>query len=105
MKLLLATSNLHKTLELKAILKSLFKPFDLYSLRDLKDYTPPIETGETFEENAILKGVHAAKFSDMLTISDDSGLVVPALSGAPGIHSARYSHDGATDKENITKTP
>ena len=99
MKLLLATSNLHKILELKAILKSLFQPLDIYSLRDLKDYTPPKETGNSFEENAILKATHAARFSGMLTIADDSGLVVPALDGAPGIHSARFAFDGATDKE------
>ncbi|MCH9617286.1 MAG: dITP/XTP pyrophosphatase [Chlamydiia bacterium] len=103
MKLLLATSNLHKTLELKAILKSLFKPFDLYSLRDLKDYTPPKETEDSFEGNAKLKAIHAAKFSGMLTISDDSGLVVPSLDGAPGVFSARFAGDAATDKENINK--
>lgn len=103
MKLLLATSNLHKILELKAILKSLFEPFDLYSLRDLKDYTPPKETENSFEGNAELKAIHAAKFSGMLTIADDSGLVVPSLNGAPGVLSARFAGEGATDKENTQK--
>ncbi len=103
MKLLLATSNLHKILELKAILKGTFPKIDLYTLRDFKDYTTPEETAETFEENAELKAVSAAKFSGLLTLGDDSGLVVPALNGAPGILSARYAGPHATAKENQEK--
>lgn len=103
MKLLLATGNLHKTLELKAILKDAFTSLDLYSLRDFKDYIPPEETGSSFEENAQLKAAHAAKFTGMVTIADDSGLVVPALDGGPGIVSKRYAGENATDKENILK--
>lgn len=103
MKILIATSNLHKSLELKAILKSTFSSLDLYTLRDFKDYKAPEEVGENFEENAKAKAIHAAKHANMLTIADDSGLVVPALNGMPGIVSARYAGDGATDKENIEK--
>jgi XTP/dITP diphosphohydrolase len=76
---------------------------DLFSLIDFPDYTPPPETGSTFEENAVIKAVDAAKMLDEWVISDDSGLVIPALDGAPGILSARYASEMATEKENRKK--
>ena len=103
MKILIATNNLHKSLELKAILKSTFTGLDLYTLKDFKEYKAPEETSKTFEENARAKATHAANFAGMLTIADDSGLVVPALNGEPGIVSARYAGEEATDKENMEK--
>lgn len=57
----------------------------------------------TFEENAILKATHAASALNRWVIADDSGLVVPALGGAPGIYSRRYAGENATDKENRQK--
>lgn len=101
MELIIATQNLHKFRELRALLKPL--PFDLFSLKDFSNYIPPIETGKTFEENAILKATHAARHLRKLCIADDSGLVVPSLNGEPGIHSARYAGEKATDKENRLK--
>lgn len=103
MQLLLATGNLHKILELKAFLKSQFRGIDLYSLRDFPKYTAPEETEDTFEGNAKLKATHAAKEMGMLTLADDSGLVIPALGGEPGIRSAHYAGDEATEKENREK--
>ncbi len=61
------------------------------------------ETGLSFVENAILKARHAAKLSGLPAIADDSGLEVDALNGAPGIYSARYAGNGATDAENNQK--
>lgn len=61
------------------------------------------ETGLTFVENAILKARHACELTGLPAISDDSGLEVDALNGAPGIYSARYSKEGATDQENCDK--
>ena len=61
------------------------------------------ETGSTFVENAIIKARHAAKQTGLPAIADDSGLAVDALGGAPGVYSARYSGDQATDQSNITK--
>jgi len=61
------------------------------------------ETGATFRENALLKARHAAKAAGLPAIADDSGLEVDALGGAPGIHSARYAGERATDKENNDK--
>jgi len=102
MKLLLATQNLHKVREFKDMLKPL-KNIDIYSLRDFPEYTPPPEDGHTFEENASKKATHAAKELKMLTLSDDSGLVVPLLNNKPGIHSARYAGPDASDLDNRQK--
>ncbi|MCH9610234.1 MAG: dITP/XTP pyrophosphatase [Chlamydiales bacterium] len=98
MKLILATTNAHKARELKALLKHL--DYDIYTLMDFPDYVPPEETGKTFEENATLKAESAAKALGEFVVADDSGLVVPAINGEPGIYSARYAGEGASDKEN-----
>lgn len=103
MKLLLATTNLHKILELKALLKASFPSLDIYSVRDFKDYVHPEEIYDTFKGNAELKALEAAKHFDMLALSEDSGLVVPSLNGEPGVKSARYAGEDATDKDNIEK--
>jgi len=102
MKLLFASRNLHKTLEFKQIIKEI-EGIDVYTLRDFPDYRQPEETGETFIENAELKAAHAAKTLECIAISDDSGLVVPALNGAPGVFSRRYAGENATDRENNQK--
>ena len=103
MELVIATSNLHKVLELKAMIRSLFKDVDFFSLRDFPDYTPPEEKGSSFSEIAELKATHAAKALNKYAIADDSGLIVPALNGEPGLHSRRYAGASATDKENRDK--
>lgn len=102
MDLLVATTNGHKIREIRALLRPLGK-FDIYSLLDFPSYQQPEENGKTFEENAVIKAMHAAKHFKKWTIADDSGLVVPALGGAPGIYSARYAGSGASDKENRKK--
>lgn len=102
MELVIASRNVHKIREFRAMLKPLAK-FDILSLIDFPQYAPPEETGSTFEENAILKAVHAAKELQKWVIADDSGIVIPALQGAPGIYSRRYAGDHATDKDNRTK--
>ena len=95
MQLVIASKNVHKIRELRSILHS-FPQLDILSLHDFPDYIPPEETGETFKENAILKATHAAKALKQWTISDDSGLMVPAIEGKPGVFSARFAgHPGA----------
>ncbi len=101
-ELVIASTNVHKVRELRNMLKP-FVSFDLLSLCDFPNYVPPEETGKTFEENAILKAEHAAKTLGRWVIADDSGLIVPALSGAPGVLSARYAGNDATDLENRKK--
>ncbi len=102
MKLVIASRNVHKIREIRSMLKGTLK-CDLFSLIDFPNYTPPQESGTTFEENAILKAVHAASALNAWVIADDSGLTVPSLGGAPGLHSARYAGENATDKDNRKK--
>ena len=102
MQIVIASHNVHKIREFRAILKPL-AGLDILSLIDFPDYHLPEETGATFEENAILKAVDAAKHLNSWVLADDSGLVVPALQGAPGVYSARYAGSDATDAENRKK--
>jgi XTP/dITP diphosphohydrolase len=90
--LLLATQNKHKIIEIKEMLKDL--PILITTLSDLNDFEDVEETGKTFEENAFIKAYYFAKKHNIPTISDDSGLVVEALDGRPGIYSQRYSGQG-----------
>jgi XTP/dITP diphosphohydrolase len=101
-QIVIASNNVHKIREIRSILKAL-PTLDVYSLLDFPHYKSPDETGSSFEENALLKATHAATSLNRLVIADDSGLVVPALKGAPGIHSAYFAGKGATDKENRIK--
>lgn len=101
MELVIASTNAHKIREFKAMLKHL--PYDVRSLLDFPSYVPPPETETTFEGNAKLKAVHAANALNRWVIADDSGLVVPALGGAPGVYSARFAGDNATDLDNRKK--
>jgi non-canonical purine NTP pyrophosphatase (RdgB/HAM1 family) len=99
-QLLLATRNSHKTREFAEILGA---GFDVYDLADATELPFVEETGLTFEANAILKAVEASRYFQGLVVADDSGLEVDALDGAPGIYSARYAGEKATDAENIAK--
>lgn len=100
MKLVLASHNRGKLAELRDLLEPLG-----WQLTDpaLLDITPAAETRATFVENALDKARHVARASGLPALADDSGLVVPALHGAPGIRSARYAGDAATDAENNAK--
>ena len=99
--LLIATWNKGKRRELQQLLSDL--PFALMSLDDILGLEPVLETGETFLENASLKASGYAIQSGLLTLADDSGLEVDALGGAPGVHSARYAGDGASDRQRVEK--
>lgn len=102
LELIIASTNFNKVREFRSILKP-FIHFDLLSLCDFPNYVPPEETGTSFEENAILKAVHAAQSLNRWVIADDSGLVVPAINGEPGILSARYAGNDASDLDNRKK--
>ncbi|NGX54695.1 MAG: Non-canonical purine NTP pyrophosphatase [Chlamydiae bacterium] len=102
MELIIATTNVHKIREIRALLKPLHQ-LDILSLRDFPEYSQPPETGTTFEENAILKATDAARALNKWAVADDSGLVVPALGGAPGVYSARYAGERAADIDNRRK--
>jgi len=97
MKLLIATHNPGKVKEYQALLAGL--PLELtYPAQEGLDIEVT-ETGESFAENARLKAAAYARASGLLTLADDSGLEVDALGGEPGIHSARYAGNGASDEE------
>jgi len=96
-KLLVATSNEGKLVEIRQILAGV--ALDLVSLRDA-GLPAPEETGDTFHDNAAQKATTCARQSGLWTLADDSGLCVDALDGAPGVHSARYA---PTDSERRSK--
>ncbi len=101
MKLILASKNIHKAKEMQFILG------DCITLitQDEAGYgnIDVVEDGSTFEENAIKKAVTLANASGQACIADDSGLCVDALGGKPGVFTARFAGEGATDDENISK--
>ena len=74
--------------------------FEILPLPGLKRIEPPEETGAAFEENAVLKALYYARFSQELVFADDSGLEVEALGGAPGVVSARFAGPDASDQQN-----
>lgn len=98
-KILIASNNQGKIKEFKA----LFEPLniEILSLKDLDIESNPEENGLTFIENALIKARDAAKKSGIPTLADDSGLIVPALNGEPGIYSARYSNAGNDQANNV----
>ena len=99
--LVLATRNKGKIKEFQEILKN--TPIELRSLNDFGPIPEAVEDGETFDDNAYKKALFTAKVLGLPTIADDSGLVVDALDGAPGVYSARYAGENASDQDNIDK--
>ncbi|MGL4533971.1 MAG: XTP/dITP diphosphatase [Fusobacteriaceae bacterium] len=100
-KIFLATKNKKKIEEIKAIFLGL--DVQLISILDGIEIPEVVEDKETFEENSAKKALEIAKYLNIVTIADDSGLCVEALNGAPGVYSARFSGENATDKGNNEK--
>ncbi|MBR2916764.1 MAG: XTP/dITP diphosphatase [Clostridia bacterium] len=101
MEFVLASQNKHKAVEIENILG---EGFSIITMDETKAKgLDIIEDGETFEENALIKARTVAKITNLPTIADDSGLCVEYLGGAPGVYTARYAGEGATDDENIDK--
>ncbi|MGE0483159.1 MAG: RdgB/HAM1 family non-canonical purine NTP pyrophosphatase [Gammaproteobacteria bacterium] len=99
-EVVLASGNAGKLAELRELLAGL--PLTLYA-QSAFAVTEAEETGTTFVENAIIKARHAAAVTGRAAIADDSGLVVPVLEGAPGVHSARYAGPAAGDAANVAR--
>jgi len=97
--LLIATSNEGKRIEIQQLLSDL--PISLFDLRNFPAVELIAETGTTYLENASLKAVGYATRTGLLTLADDSGLEVDALGGDPGVRSARYTGERASDAERI----
>ena len=101
MTIVLATRNQGKLKEFQEILKNF--PVEIKSLQDFGPIPEVVEDGRTFDDNAYKKASFTAKVLGIPAIADDSGLVVEALDGAPGVYSARYAGENATDQDNIQK--
>ncbi|MFI9553373.1 RdgB/HAM1 family non-canonical purine NTP pyrophosphatase [Nonomuraea endophytica] len=97
MKIILATRNKGKIAELRRILAG----FDIVGLEEFPEIEDVVETGVTFEENALLKAVAVAQASGLPAVADDSGLCVDVLNGMPGVFSARWAGRHGADEANI----
>ena len=101
MTLVIATGNPGKTAEIRDMLQNF--PVNIKNLADFGPIPPVEEDGDTFDDNAYKKASFVAKVLGLPALADDSGLVVDALGGAPGVYSARYAGENATDEQRYTK--
>ena len=101
MKLVIASNNVHKIQEIKEILQDKFD--EMYSLAEMGIDCDPVEDGDTFLANALIKVNEIAKYTNYAVLADDTGLCVDALGGAPGVMSARYAgdHDSAKNRKKL----
>ena len=100
MKLLVATNNQHKVHEYKEMFKDF--PIEVYCPKDLGIASDPVEDGDSYEANSLIKARAFQTYTDLPIISDDSGLNVKALGGFPGIHTSRFASENGG---NITANP
>ena len=101
--IVVATGNAHKLTEIEAILSQVLPDVRFVALGQLGDFEDPEENGTTFVENAIIKAEAAVAATGLAAIADDSGLVVDALNGEPGVYSARYAGTHGDDEANNAK--
>ncbi|MGD8294389.1 MAG: XTP/dITP diphosphatase [Desulfobacterales bacterium] len=99
--LVIASGNPGKSAEIRDLLAGF--PVDIKSLNDFGPIPPVVEDGRTFEENAYKKASFVSRVLGLPALADDSGLVVEVLDGAPGIYSARYAGENASDKQRCAK--
>ena len=99
--LVIATRNQGKTAEIRALLAGF--PVDIKDLNDFGPIPEVIEDGDTFDANAYKKASFTARVLGIPALADDSGLLVEALGGAPGVYSARYGGEGLTDAQRCEK--
>ncbi len=102
MKLLLASHNKKKIAELQALMLTVSPDIEVVSMSDIGFTDEIVEDGTTFEENALIKSRTGAKLG-YITVADDSGLMVDALAGAPGVYSARYAGEECDNDKNNEK--
>lgn len=101
--IVVATGNAHKLVEIEAILGRAMPGVRFVSIKQLGDFEDPEETGTTFAENALIKARAAVAETGFAAVADDSGLVVDALNGEPGVYSARYTGVHGDDAANNAK--
>ena len=100
-EIIIATKNRGKIEEFSDLFRNYFN--NISSLLDYEFIPEIVESGSTFEENALLKANIISSHFDKIVLADDSGLVVEALDGEPGIYSARYAGESSTDEQNVDK--
>ncbi len=101
MELVVATTNAGKLREIRRLLAE--TGIEVLGLEDMGEFPQIVEDADTFSENARKKALTVARICNRLTLADDSGLEVPAIGNAPGVHSARYAGENATDSDNNRK--
>lgn len=97
MQIVLATQNLHKIREILEIWGEV--PFEVLTLKDFPNFPNVIEDGKTYAENSLKKAREICQFTGLTAVADDSGIEVAALDGGPGLYSARFAGESATDAE------
>ncbi len=103
LKLLAATTNPHKIKEFQKMLGDMENRVEIVSASSIRGIPEVVEDGTTFEENAVKKVLSASAYADMAAFADDSGLEIEALDGRPGVYSARYAGEGATQAQMMEK--
>lgn len=99
-EIVVASNNINKINEIRQILGDYIK---IFSMQDIGFFAEILEDGLTFYENALIKARAVAEFTSMPVLADDSGLIVNALNGKPGVYSARFAGENSTDQENNDK--
>lgn len=102
-KIVLATNNSHKVAEFRAAFSQMGVDVELLTVKETGFSGDIIEDADTFDGNALIKAKALCDYTGLVAIADDSGLAVDALGGAPGVYSARYAGEGATDEQNNEK--
>lgn len=101
MKLLIASGNAKKVVELRRLVVEAGLSVQVVGLSDVTSYEEPAENGDTFEANALIKARAAAAVTGLPTLADDSGIEVDVLNKMPGVRSARWAGPGSSDTENL----
>lgn len=101
MKIVLATQNKHKVKEILQIWGEL--PFEVLTLEAFPDFPAVVEDGRTFLDNSLKKAREVCRYTGLIAVADDSGIEVDGLNGAPGVYSARFAGENASDDENNQK--
>ncbi|HSN11654.1 MAG TPA: RdgB/HAM1 family non-canonical purine NTP pyrophosphatase [Propionibacteriaceae bacterium] len=101
MRLLIASGNAKKVVELRRLVEQAGLSLEVVGLADVTPYEEPAETGDTFEDNALIKARAGVAVTGLATLADDSGIEVDVLNRMPGVRSARWSGPGASDRDNL----
>ncbi len=102
-KIVFATNNAHKVAEFRAYFEQMGVDAEIVTIKEIGFTGDIIEDADTFEGNAYIKAKTLCEHTGLISVADDSGLIVDALDGAPGVYSARYAGENATDTENNEK--